>query len=54
MALYTRPNNPELDAVKVPSALDIAWAAGKPSVPARVLPEQEKQSLNVVPISQTA
>ena len=28
MALYARPNRPELDAVKVPSALDIAWAAG--------------------------
>lgn len=28
MALYTRPNNPELDAVKAPSAFDIAWAAG--------------------------
>jgi hypothetical protein len=28
MALYARPNNPELDAVKVPSALDVAWAAG--------------------------
>jgi hypothetical protein len=25
---WTRPNKPELDATKVPTALDIAWAAG--------------------------
>jgi hypothetical protein len=28
MPLYARPNRPELDPTKVPSALDIAWAAG--------------------------
>lgn len=28
MLFRTRPNRPDLDATKVPSALDIAWAAG--------------------------
>jgi hypothetical protein len=28
MLFRTRPNKPELDATKVPTALDVAWAAG--------------------------
>jgi hypothetical protein len=28
MSKRTRPNKPELDATKVPTALDIAWSAG--------------------------
>ena len=28
IAMYVRPNRPDLDAVKVPTLIDIAWAAG--------------------------
>jgi hypothetical protein len=28
IAMYVRPNRPDLDATKVPSAIDIAWSTG--------------------------